>query len=381
MANAPVVSVIDPLEIRRWDEPQCAQARELWQGLLQRSAADPLFMSWDWQWRWWAHHAQYLRATLLILGFYSSDRDLVGIAPLYVRNTFLAGKLPLRRIELIGQAWRDPHAVFSEYLDLIVARGHEEAVIRSLAQWLEGERDWDDLALPYLKAGSLAHQLACEHLASFSHVREVDPVVGYSAPLPESFDLYSRGLASGVRRKVLHQRRKLHNPMLVSAEAGEVGGFMEALRALESRRWGPKQDLLYGFNEDVARFYASAGSLRLTRLVSAERTLSVMYVIRVGSTEYYLQSAFEPEASKGMTLGYLHFGYQIEAACAAGVKRFDFLAGTGRQRDYKCDLGSETVTLVCCHAIRSSWLRALYRLRRLVSGWRSRGPRHSEARE
>ena len=370
----------EPLQIRQWDESQFAQARERWQGLLQDSGADPLFMSWDWQWRWWVHHAEYLRATLCILGFYDRG-DLVGIAPFYTRNTSLAGKLKLRRIELIGQAWRDPHAVFSEYLDLIAARGHEDTLIHSLAQWLQSQRDWDDVALPYLKAGSLAHRLAREHLASFSHVREVDRTVAYSAPLPESFELYSRGLASGVRRKVVHQRRKLHNPTLVSADAGEVGGFMDALRTLESRRWGPKEDLLYRFNEDVAGFHARGGTLRLTRLVSADRTLSVMYVIRAGSTEYYLQSAFDPDASRGMTLGYLHFGYQIEAACAAGVKRFDLLAGTGRLRDYKCDLGSETVTLVCCHAIRSSWLRALYRLHHVAMGWRSRRLGHSETRE
>ncbi len=358
------------LQIRSWTSDEFANSRELWQRVLATSDADPLFMSWDWQWRWWTHHAEYLGATLRLLGLYDGAGELVGIAPFYSRRVRRRGWPALRRLELIGLAWRDGDAVFSEYLDLIVARGHDEAVMARVARWLEKESHWDDLALPCLKAGSLARRLANERLRGFARVREVEPMTAYAAALPRTFEEYAQGLTSNARRKLLNQRRKLRGPVLLAAAGPEVDGAMETLRAFEAQRWGAKSDRLYAFNCDLATFLAAAGELRLTRLVADGRTISVMYSVRRGSTEYYLQSAFDPQASQGLSLGYLHFGYAIEEACRAGVTRFDFLAGEGRHRDYKQDLLTERSPLICCHVIRVSWLRALHRLREIAHSWR-----------
>ncbi|MGH8210518.1 MAG: GNAT family N-acetyltransferase, partial [Steroidobacteraceae bacterium] len=114
------------------------------------------------------------------------------------------------------------------------------------------------------------------------------------------------------------------------------------------------------FHLDFAASMAKAGRLHLTRLLTREGTLSVLYDVRVGGTEYYLQSGFNAHRSQGLSIGYLHFGYAIEAACEQGMQRFDFLAGRGRHRDYKQDLLTEHSRVVTYQAVRGAAGRTLY---------------------
>jgi CelD/BcsL family acetyltransferase involved in cellulose biosynthesis len=358
------------LRVRFWNAEEFAASRDAWQRLVADADVDPLFMSWDWQHCWWTHHAAYLGAKLHLLGLYTEGGELVGIAPFYAHEVLHRG-LRIRRMELLGLAWRDDATAFSEYLDVIARRGYADAVLACVARWLRSEPHWHDLALPYLKPGSLALRLAREHLTGIAEVREVDELAGYNVNLPASFAEYTRRLKSGVRRKLLHQRGKLGEIGVVQVAAHEVGGTLGLLRELGAQRWGDKGERLHRFNMDFAAWQAEAGGLRLTKLTSAGRTLSIMYDVRIGNTEYYLQSAFDPAASHGLSLGYQHIGYVLERACQEGIVRFDFLAGKGRHRDYKRDLAQECSTLVCCHVIRSGWLRALYRAHGLLGRWRA----------
>ena len=42
-----------------------------------------------------------------------------------------------------------------------------------------------------------------------------------------------------------------------------------------------------------------------------------MYNVRIGTLEYNIQSGFDATI-KGVSLGYLHFGFAIEQACRDG---------------------------------------------------------------
>ena len=86
-----------------------------------------------------------------------------------------------------------------------------------------------------------------------------------------------------------------------------------------------------------------------------------MYNVRIGTTEYNVQSGFDSTASRGISPGYLHFGYCIERACDEGVRDFDFLAGPGRRSDYKRDFATQPTQLATMQAIRSRPLAWLYR--------------------
>jgi hypothetical protein len=353
------------LRIRLWSAEELAHSRTSWNTLLQASAADPLFMSWEWQYLWWRHQAKPLEASLRLLGIYAPGDDLVGIAPFYAHEVRHRG-IRLHRLELAGGNWRAGGGVFSEYLDVIAHRAYTESVLACVAEWLERNACWHDLALPCVRPESLARRLAREHLARRAYVREVDPIRCYRLLLPPRFDEYSRALDPHTRRRLLHQRGRLQAPRLERAAEEQVGGYLTELQDLGRLRWGSASEALHRFNLDFAAAQARAGRLRLSRLVSAGCTLSVMLDVLVDGVEYYLQSAFDPRLSRGISPGYLHFGYVIEDACREGLESLDLLAGYGQRRDYKRDLRADCSELVSCHVIRSPWLRALYEARGLL---------------
>ena len=89
--------------------------RAEWTDVLQHSAANNPFLSWEWLHAWWTH----LRGsrTLEIVTVRDEDDRLIGIAPLCASR----GRLPwLRRLEFLGTGWAG-----SDYLDLIVRDGYE----------------------------------------------------------------------------------------------------------------------------------------------------------------------------------------------------------------------------------------------------------------
>lgn len=356
-----------PLKLREWSEEEFAGSKAAWDDLLASSDADPLFMSWDWQWRWWKHHSPSLQGTLRLVGVYAGDR-LVALAPLYSRSVLVKGVLRVRRMELIGNAWRHPHAAFSDYLDVIARRDSKDPVLEVLGEWLRARRLWDELALCCIRRDGAAAQLV-RLLRSFAFAREVDPQSAWCVRLPDRFDEYVERLGSEVRRKLFNQRRKLNGPEIRNAGEAEAADFLRELWRYSGDRWGDASGTarFQDFHLDFARCAARSGRLRLTRLVTREGALSVMYNVRAGTTLYYLQSGFEGARSQGLSPGYLHFGYAIEAAYGEGIERFDLLAGSGRHRDYKRDLLTERVPVVSYHLVRGPLSRALYALYEAVA--------------
>jgi hypothetical protein len=356
------------VRVRTWSAEEFAASKSSWDDLLARSDADPLFMSWDWQWRWWKHHAPVLGATLALAAVYIGDR-LAGLAPFYSRPVVVRKLLRTRRLELIGIAWRDRRAMFSDYLDIIADRSLRDAVVIALDEWLAAQSFWDELALCCTKHAGVAAQLA-ERLTRYAYVREVDPAGGWCAQLPASFQDYVRSLAPEVRRKLFNQRRKLIDPRMQYATEADLDPTMQLLWRFSAQRWGgrPPAAHIQSFYTDIALELARGQQLKLSRLSLAGETRSVLYNVQRAGTVYYLQSAFDADAARGLSLGYLHFGYAIEAACEQHMKRFDFLVGRGRHRDYKQDLLTEIVPVVSYHVIRKVLARLLYAAYEAVLG-------------
>jgi len=353
------------LRVRAWTRDEFFAGREPWQALLARSQADPLFMSWDWQCGWWRHHEARLRAGLCVLGIYSDDGELQGLAPFYRHLCRHRGLFRAQRLELLGNAWRHDTAVFSEYLDVLADARPRTAVCEALREWLRANREWDELVLANLRPGSVAAQLAraCE---GFARARQVESPTGWSVTLPGSFEEFAAGLSSNTRRRAVHQRHKLADAVCVPIGAGEYSASLARLEALVEQRWGraPAAEIRTRFHDEVVGRLGDA--VRLTELRSGTECISVLLNLRAGDSEYYLLSGFDPRFAQGVSPGYLHLGYAIEAACGAGVRHFDFLAGRGLHRDYKADFGAQATPLQSVHLVRKPSLRVLFRLADLL---------------
>jgi CelD/BcsL family acetyltransferase involved in cellulose biosynthesis len=187
-------------------------------------------------------------------------------------------------------------------------------------------------------------------------------MTGWSITLPESFDAFVSGLDSNTRRKVLHQRQKLGCTLRQVTEPSEQQAALERLEHWLAKRWGGAQvDTRARFNAELIGI-CDPGTLRITELRVGSTCVSVMLNMRVAGTEYYLQSAFDTAYGRGTSPGYLHLGYAIEAACRDGIRRFDFLAGRGLNRDYKRDFGAMPSDLRSVQIVRTRSLRILFGL-------------------
>lgn len=380
MIGARHKSVAAGISVQQWTERQFAESRAQWQELLNRSAADPLFMSWDWQWRWWVHHAKLLDAHLHLLAAYDEAGALVGLAPLYSRRAVHRGYLSGTRLETIGSTWRDTTGVFSEYLDVIADKSCEQDVIDALAAALAGTRDWSDLVIANARVDGCGARLI-EALARLGYLRTVDHLEGYVAALPADFSEYVRALDGGTRRKLWNHRSRLTDPVLRYAQASEVDAFLDHIDRYHIARWG--QPLFTGtcrrLHSEFASAMAAQGALRMSTLVNDGKPLSLMYNVQLGTAEYNLQSGFDSEPSAKVSPGYVHFGFCIEDACKRGVRRFDFLAGEGKARQYKKDFLTQRSIIATFQIVRSRPLSWLYRSHDLMQRVRRAQPEESAA--
>lgn len=368
--SAPEPSFGRPVDlVRYWSEEEFATSQAAWDGLRARSTADPLFMAWDWQWLWWKHHRDVMGGELAIVACYAGA-DLVGLAPFYLHTATHRGGLRASRLEAIGSTFRDGRGVFSEYLDIIADRSRVDDVISAIAKHLLADTRWEGLVVGNTPAAGVAARMVRRHFAQGCLIREVDPLEAHVVELPTDFASYL-GLVSGsMRRKLWNQRSKLIDPALVVAGPDDACGVFDQIDAFHMRRWNSPQYVgtARAFHFALAPVLLKRGALRLSTLYSAGTPIAVMYNVRLGDTEYNLQSGFDPERSTGLSPGYLHFGYCMEVACHEGVRRFDLLAGEGRFRQYKQDFNTTEVPLITLQVLRARRLRLLYRVYDMVAG-------------
>jgi CelD/BcsL family acetyltransferase involved in cellulose biosynthesis len=361
------------VRIREWSEEEFGASSSEWQQLLDRSRADPLFMSWDWQWRWWTCHRQLLGAKLRVLAAYLPDGTLVGIAPFYLRQVRHKPGIPARRLELLGQAWRNRKTVFSEYLDIIVAREATEGVLEAFARALLADAQWGDLVFGNIREDSSAAQLASRYLARRGYLRWVDPLEAHATLVDGTFESYLQRIDASIRRKLFNHRKKLVNPTLTFASESDVGAYLDRIDAFHIERWGVAHytGLRREFHAGLAAAMAKRGALRMSVLNHGGEPFSALYNIRLQGTEYNLQAGFSGKAS-GVSPGYLHLGYALEQVYTDGLKSLDFLAGEGRNRQYKADFQTSASSVATLQVVRNLPLRALYGAHDVVSSWRER---------
>src|SRR5260370_22871563 len=128
--------------------------REGWGDLLQASAADSLFLTWEWLHTWWKHLAGDRELSILAA---RCDGELVAVAPLCVRPRSLRGLRPLPVSEILGSG-----AAGSDYLDFIVRRGWEAEAHGAFAANLHQPQSmlrWTNVAWTKPSAAAVAYIL------------------------------------------------------------------------------------------------------------------------------------------------------------------------------------------------------------------------------
>jgi CelD/BcsL family acetyltransferase involved in cellulose biosynthesis len=303
---------------------------EEWNRLLFRSATDVPFLTCQFQSIWWDSFGQ--GKDLNILALRDGEEKLQGIAPLYREG---------RLLRLIGGT------ELADYLDLIAARDHEEAVWYRLLEHLCQSDDWEVLDLHCIPQASptreILPRLAPSFDLSLSEVEEdVCPVVG----LPETWKEYLAGLSKKRRHEL---RRKLRR-------ADEAGGIawhivrdgealtqeIETFFALHRGSDGDKQAFMDSSMETFFRrmteTLASAGWVELATARVNELAVASHLCFPYGDAILVYNSGYAPDRYGSISPGIVLLAYYVRDAIERGLSRFDFLRGDER---YKYDLGGE----------------------------------------
>lgn len=326
-------------EIR--DEAGLRRLKPEWETLLRDSRSATIFNTWEWAAAWWPVYGKEGR--LRILTAHDESGVLRGIAPLTSKEVSRLGQTA-RALAFVGDGSND-----SDYLDFIVAGGYEQQTIEAFLDYLDDDlRGGTMLLLNEVPEDSPA--LAALRLVSQSRGALWDEVLQEcsAAPLPDNWEQYLSTLRPRFRTKVRSALRRLTEN--VDARFGwcaiqeDIDRLLPALFDLHTRRW--EQDGrpgVFGWERKRAFYFAlsrellESGCLRFSYLEWKGRVLACQYGFCYRGVYSQLQEGYEP-ASEHWSPGIGLRAWSIAELMQEGVRRYDFLGGTGRN---KTDWGAE----------------------------------------
>jgi CelD/BcsL family acetyltransferase involved in cellulose biosynthesis len=308
------------------DPERLAALGEDWDGLLAGSAADTVFLTWDWLWSWWQVYGPGAEPCVATV---REDGRLVAAAPCKIEERRRYG-LSFRQLEFIGTG----QAPCPDFLDVVVARGREADLVPLLMETLAAQRTWDKLALTDVLPGSptwvpLGDALARLGLAPRSEPHCVCPYL----PLPASWGEVEASLTHNFRRNHRKKRRRLGWTLTAWQPGDDVGAALASLGQLHQERMESsgrgghfRKPDYRRFHERFAECAARRGWLYLAFLERDGRAIAGRYGFVYGGTYYAYQSGFDPAAADDSP-GEVLLGMVIENLIGRGVREFNFLRG------------------------------------------------------
>lgn len=342
--------------------------RHDWDSLLARSAANPLFMSWSWQYAWWITWGSLLNLNLYLLTIYDGDK-LCGIIPLYRYKSY-----GINCLQFIGNAWGIAQTIRSEYIGPLFAVEQQSLLTESFRIFFKTLSFNTRLTVPDTTDNLLPGVPAITKRTDY----------GYRVNVTGSFANYVSGLGAQTRLKAFNRRKYLqqlgHSIVLadIHPDAGAIRTFLSTLNSFHLLRWGKPC-----FNRQAIAFHTwvllsmPSASPRLSYLMIDDVPVSCSYNILVCATVYNIQSGYLEYYDKKISLGTMHMGWGIERSFAdTETNYFDFLAGFGKVEDYKKHYRGELVVFNTVQYFNSRLMRQLTSLLLLLKN-SARKIRHS----
>jgi CelD/BcsL family acetyltransferase involved in cellulose biosynthesis len=296
-----------------------------WNALLHRSRCDTLFLTWEWQSTWWKHLG---KGELLLLGFRGgNDARLVGIAPLFQTRT--EGGLSV--LYLVGCR------AVSDYLDVIVERGEEDAVYHALLDYLESQAPaWDLVDFCNVPQDSrtlvqLRELAEARGYQTLVEVEDVCPII----PLPATWDAYLMSLDKKQRHEVRRKLRKADaeadTRLVVVGRDHNLQAEMETFIELHQKSTPEKDEFMdpqmQEFFFDVARVLQDRGWLQLAFVEMDGQKAATLLNFDYDDAILVYNSGYDPTQFRHLSPGIVITARCIEQAIALGRSKFDFLRG------------------------------------------------------
>lgn len=305
---------------------------ERWNDLLSRSGQHNIFLTLEWLSLWWS--LEGAGCSLYLLSVEDSAGELVGAAPLMVKEERWLGKVPIREIAFLGSG-----RACSDHLDFLARSGLETEVAVSIGRYLrEHQSEWDVLHLTGLRENSATPAALMDYLGREYRWEEQSATPCPYLPIMGTWDAFLRTKGAKFRKKLRYERRvfdeKLKGQFRACETAEEVSQTLGRMSQLNAARWRKSASgsafadrRFAGFHEKVALGFLTRGWLRLTRLDVGGEIGAVLYAFAYGGKIFFYNSAFDPRWAR-YSPGSVLLGCCVEKAFDEGVEEFDFLRGS-----------------------------------------------------
>ncbi len=309
-----------------------------WNVLLQRSAANTIFLTREWQQVWWNSLGD---GEMCILAMRDDAGILQGIAPLFCAAS------PPDPPEVAFVGCRE----VSDYLDFIFARGQEPACFQATVDYLAGPDcpPWDHISLCNIPEPSptltilpeLAQQRGWKTIKQFE---DVAPAI----TLPATFKDYLMMLDGKERRELQRKLRRAGDSVNITFAQdaarmdADMDDFLRLMVASMPSKAAFMTPRMAQFFKAAARAAHEAGWLQLSFLdVDGERAATYLNFVYDNAVLVY-NSGLDPLRFAHLSPGQVLLGRLIEQAIAEKRRLFDFLQGN---EAYKYKLGGRDLRL------------------------------------
>ena len=327
---ARVVSAVEDLTVEEVlsTEGFFAMAPE-WRELLENSDSDCLFLTWEWLYTWWKCLAESRKLRILTV---RRGDDLLGIAPFALLAADPARLLPFRAIEFLGVG-----AVGSDYLDLIIKKGEEDAVCTVIAEHIKAWPLMLDMRRVARGGANVERLVEALVARDWSSMSSDDDICLYVPLSGSSWDEYFGGLNREFRRSLRRGRRNAQSTYAVRCvSVGRENDRSAALRDfidLHNKRWCGRDGSqalpdasIIQFHEQWSRLALNRGRLRLSTLLFDDTPVAGIYGFSYGGRLYFYLSGFDPSfATYGV--GRMCLEESLREAFEEGLEEYDFLHG------------------------------------------------------
>ena len=314
--------------------------RAEWTELLQSSASDCVFLTWEWLSTWWKHLGAGRGLDLLAV---RTGDELIGLAPLMVSPPRPGRLVPCRTRQFLGSG-----SVGSDYLDVIVKPGREKQALGALAAQLAGDGLMLDLARVNRRsaiASFLARDLERLGWRVSDQPGDVCPFIDLTG---HTWSSYLASLDGRHRYNVKHRLDRLVKQRAMRFELVESEerrrDALARLIALHTQRWSARggstalhAPSLVAFHEEFSRLALERGWLRLFVMHLAGEPVAALYGLRYRRAFCFYQTGFNP-AHRRDGVGQVTVGLTIKHAIEEGCGEYDMLHG---DEPYKFDWASQ----------------------------------------
>lgn len=325
---------------------------------------DPLFNSQIWHLTWWELWGE---DSTPVINIVSDGVTTLAHLTLYIDKFKFKNILPINRLQFIGTNYQNFETPRAEYLAFNIYSDDSFVISKALNN-LE-TISWDEfVARDIVVAGATAKALTQWATNNRWLTRVIHQDTAYFIDTTTDYGVYKASLGASSRLKLFNRRKLLADVGKASIEnyyPNRVDEFFRLLDGFHMARWGesfsPKTVLFH--KTIIESCKKSDLDVELSVLDVDGVCQSVMLNYILNGRVYNINSGFNEGFHKKIAIGMLHFGYLIERAFDdPTIEVFDFLAGHGKNSNYKAKLATGKIEIYSLQIVRSMPLMLLYKL-------------------